>query len=506
MKNKKSVDWAVVVLPLAIVIIMCFIFFTKPNSSKHILDSIRIFLNNELGFYFILIGLIAFIVSIYIGLSDIGKIKFGKKDEKPKYSFFAWGAMIFTSTMAADILFYALGGWTMYLQDSYIIEVGIQKWAPAYALFHWGPIPWSFYVGLAVCFGYMLHIRKNNVQKISEACRPIFKDKIDGILGKSINIFAIVALLAGTSTTFSLATPLLSQSISVITGIPNTILLDIFLLVSIAIIYTVTVLTGMKGISKLATLCTYIFFVLLGYFFFLGNSEIFILETGISSIGTMIQNFIPMATWCDPARENYFPQNWTIFYWAYWMVWCVATPFFMAKISKGRTIKQTVFGGYFWGLAGTFTAFIVFGNYGLSLHTFGKINVVEMIGTGSSLSTIIVEIFLHLPFPKIALTLLVVTMIAFYATTFDALTYVVSLYSYKTLSRNVEPSKAMRVFWSAIFILFPISLLFSQSSLQNLQTVSLIGAFPIGIIFIIIIISFFKSIKEDKILETIEKE
>jgi len=451
-------------------------------------------------------GLIAFITSLYIGLSNIGKIKFGEKDERPKYSFFSWGAMIFTSTMAADILFYALGGWTMYLQDSYIIEKGIQEWAPAFALFHWGPIPWSFYVSLAVCFGYMLHIRKNNIQKISEACRPIFKNKIDGSLGKFINIFAIVALLAGTSTTFSLATPLLSKSISTITGIPNTILLDIFLLVSIAIIYTITVLTGMKGISQLATLCTYIFFVMLGYFFFLGGSEIYILETGISSIGTMIQNFIPMATWCDPARENSFPQNWTIFYWAYWMVWCVATPFFMAKISKGRTIKQIVFGGYFWGLLGTFTAFIVFGNYGLSLQILNKINVVKMINSNISLSSIIVEIFMHLPFPKIALSLLVITMIAFYATTFDALTYVVSLYSYKSIKRNLEPSKTMRVFWSAIFILFPISLLFSQSSLDNLQTVSIIGAFPIGIIFILILISFFKSIKDDKILETISKD
>ena len=90
----------------------------------------------------------------------------------------------------------------------------------------------------------------------------------------------------------------------------------------------------------------------------------YIVETGLTSLGNLSQNFIPLATWTDALRTSSFPQNWTIFYWAYWMVWCVATPFFIGSISQGRTIRQTVLGGYFFGLSGTFTSFIILGNYG----------------------------------------------------------------------------------------------------------------------------------------------
>ena len=105
---------------------------------------------------------------------------------------------------------------------------------------------------------------------------------------------------------------------------------------------------GMDAVSKLAAICTYLFFALLGYFLFFGGETVYILETGFSAIGNLVQNFIGMSTWLDPLRETSFPQKWTIYYWSYWMVWCVATPFFIGSISKGRTVKNTVLGGYAW--------------------------------------------------------------------------------------------------------------------------------------------------------------
>ena len=170
----------------------------------------------------------------------------------------------------------------------------------------------------------------------------------------------------------------------------------------------------------------------------------YILETGISSIGNLAQNFIGMATWMDPARETSFVQNWSIFYWAYWLAWCVATPFFIGVISKGRTIRNTVLGAYACGLAGTFMSFIVLGNYGLSKQIKGVIDVVGEVENGTDTSQIIVEILNTLPLPKLVLVVLVITMIAFYSTTFDALTMVVSSYSYKFLKADEEPDKRVR--------------------------------------------------------------
>jgi len=244
-------------------------------------------------------------------------------------------------------------------------------------------------------------------------------------------------------------------------------------------------------------LCTYFYFALLAYFLFLGGETIYIIETGISAIGNLIQNFIGMATWLDPLRTSGdgvsgFVQNWTIFYWAYWMVWCVATPFFIGYISEGRTIRNTILGGYLCGLAGTFTSFIVFGNFGLAQQVKGRIDVVGQLTRGAEPSQVIISIMNRLPMVDLALILLGITMIAFYATTFDALTMVISTYSYKKLDVNKEPDKRIRIFWAVLFIILPIALIFAESSLSNLQTVSIIAAFPIGIILILIVLSFLK--------------
>src|SRR5699024_10951896 len=190
-----------------------------------------------------------------------------------------------------------------------------------------------------------------------------------------------------------------------------------------------------------------------------------------------------------------FAQNWTIFYWAYWMVWCVATPFFVGVISERRTIRSTIMGGYLWGIAGTFTSFIVFGNFGLSQQMKGGLDVGGQLMAGASEAQIIVSIFEQLPFASIGLLLLIITMITFYSTTFDSLTMVISTYSYKRLEVTEETDKRVRVFWAILFIIFPIGLLFSESSLNNLQSVSIIAAFPIGFVVLLIVGSFLKDAK-----------
>ena len=342
----------------------------------------------------------------------------------------------------------------------------------------------------------MIHVRGRDKQKFSEACRPILGKLVDGWCGKLIDLLAVIALLAGTATTFSVSCPLLSAAISQVFHIPNTVVLTVLLLIVIAFVYTMTVWFGMKGVARLASVCAYLFFFLLAYVLFGGGECRYILETGFSSVGSLIQNFIGMATWTDPLRENSFVQNWSIFYWAYWMAWCIATPFFIGVISKGRTIKNTVLGAYGYGLAGSFTSFIVLGNYGLAQQMKGNINAIEMLNEGQPVTDVILTILNTLPGANFVILVLVVTMISFYATTFDALTMVVSCYSYKHLRSDEVSDKRVRTFWAVLFILFPIALIFRENSMSNLQSVAIIAAFPIGIIICIIVAGFFKDAKQ----------
>lgn len=494
-KLREKIDWGTTVIPFGGIVVLGVLFMLMPQGSQEMLGIIRGFLGDEFGIYYMLIGIGFVLCSLYMAFSRFGKIRLGNL-EKPQYSSFAWGTMIFTSTMAADILFYSLCEWALYAADPHIAEMGgIQQWASVYPLFHWGPIPWSFYIVLAVAFGFMLHVRGRSRQRFSEACRPVLGKKVDGFWGKLIDLLAVFALLAGTATTFSLATPLLAEALSNVFGFSANVVLTIGILILIAVVYTLTVWFGMKGISKLASFCTYFFFALLIYVLVGGGEARYILETGLSALGTLSQNFITLSTWTDPLRESTFAQDWTIYYWAYWMVWCVATPFFIGTISKGRTIKNTVLGGYFWGLAGTFTSFIILGNYGLAKQVKGQVDTLGFLAEGGSLPQAIVGIFQTLPLPWLGLILLVITMIAFYSTTFDALTMVVSSYSYKELPGNQEPDKRIRTFWAVLFILLPIALIFAENSMASLQSVSIIAAFPVGLIILLIVASFFKDAK-----------
>ncbi len=186
MKTKK-IDWFVTLGPLVIIVAFSLLFFLFPEKSNFVLSSVRVFLGNEFGTYYLMIGFGVFLLSLYFALSKYGDIVLGPKDEKPRYSFFSWGSMMFTCGLAADIIFYSFSEWIMYASNQHIEELGgFQDWAGVFPIFHWSFIPWAFYLVLAVAFGFMLHVRNRSRQRYSESCRPIIGKYTDGIVGRFI--------------------------------------------------------------------------------------------------------------------------------------------------------------------------------------------------------------------------------------------------------------------------------------------------------------------------------
>lgn len=493
-RENQRIDWMITIVPLAIVVGLSIVFFLMPEQSNRVIGAIRYILGDTFGVYYLAIGLGVFIISLYIAGSKYGNIVLGAQDEKPKYSFFAWGSMMFTAGLAADILFYSFSEWLLYASDPYITEKGsVQDWASVYPIFHWSLIPWGFYLVLAVAFGFMLHVRRRERQKYSEACRPLLGKYTDGVIGRIIDLLAVFALLAGTATTFSLATPLMANIINRLFGVEfNITIVTIIILIITCIVYTYSLLHGIKGISLLAKACIYMFFGLLSYVLLFGGEARYIIETGFSALGRMTQNFFELATFTDPQRTTSFSQNWTIFYWAYWMVWCVAAPFFIGSISRGRTIRQTILGGYGFGVGSTIISFIILGNYSLGKQMSGTVDFLGMYQKSGDLYGLIISIIETIPGTQFVLILVLLTMIAFYATSFDSIAYIGACYSYKKLEENQTPHKLIELMWCVLLIALPIALIFSESSMSNLQSVSIIAAFPIGIVMILIIGSFFK--------------
>lgn len=503
--NKRRIDWMVTLVPFVIIIGIAALLFVFPNESNAVIGQVRFFFGDTLGLYYLVMGLAVLVISIYLSFSKYGDIVLGNPDEKPKYSFFAWGSMMFTCGLAADILFYSFAEWVMYATNPHIAELGsIAEWAGVFPLFHWSFIPWAFYLVLAVAFGFTLHVRKRNRQRYSEACRPVIGKHADGIIGRVIDMFALFALLAGTATTFSVATPLLASIAMQLfhIEISRTIVTIVILLITCAV-YTYAVLHGFKGISFLANLCIYLFFGLLIIVMLIGGQGRFIIENGFQSLGKLVQEFIGLSTYVDPMRTNNFPQDWTIYYWAYWMVWCIAAPFFIGNISRGRTIKQTIIGGYIFGVGSTIVSFVVLGNYSLGLQTSGAVDFIAQYEANGDLYELILNIINTMPGSTFILILTMVCMIAFYATSFDSIAYTAACYSYKELGENEKPHTLISLLWCILLIVLPIALVFSESSMGNIQSISIISAFPIGIIMIIMIWALFKDGK--KYMEELKK-
>ena len=496
-KEKGRIDWMITLVPLILVVGMSVLFFVMPEQSNAVISQIRFVLGDTLGVYYLIIGLGVFLISMFLAFSKYGDIVLGPKDAKPKYSFFAWGSMMFTAGLAADILFYSFSEWILYATDPHVAQLGsIQDWAGVYPIFHWSLIPWGFYLVLAVAFGFMLHVRQRERQRYSEACRPILGKHTDGWIGRIIDLLAVFALLAGTATTFSLATPLMADIINELfhVQLDRTVVTIVILLLTCAV-YTYSLLHGIKGISMLANLCIYMFFGLLIFVLLLGGQAGYIIEIGVESLGRMVQNFFELATYSDPQRTSSFPQNWTLFYWAYLMVWCVDSPFFIGSISQGRTIRQTILGGYGFGVGSTIASFVVLGNYSMGKQVSGQVDFIGMYEQSGDLYGLIIEMINSMPCAPLILAVVLLTMVAFYATSFDSIALIGACYSYHKLGQNEMPHKLVQFMWCVLLIVLPIGLVFSEGSMSNLQSVSIIAAFPVGLIIMLIIASFFKDAK-----------
>lgn len=505
--DKNKIDWLITVVPFILIVGIALLLFIFPEKANDTISKVRFFFGDTVGIYYLILGIGVLIVSVFLSFSKYGNIVLGEPNEKPKYSFFTWGSMMFTCGLAADILFYSFSEWVMCASNPRLSEMdgSVMEWAGVFPLFHWSFIPWAFYLVLAVAFGFMLHVRKRSRQRYSEACLPVIGEKrAHGLLGRIIDLFALFALLAGTTTTFSVATPLMAGVIVKLFGINiSSTAVTITILLLTCGVYTYAVLHGFKGISFLAKLCIYLFFGLLAAVLVIGGQGRFIIEYGIQSIGKMLQNFIELSTYSDPGRTNNFPQDWTIYYWAYWMVWSIAAPFFIGSISGGRTVKQVIAGGYIFGVGSTILSFVILGNYGIGIQTSGTADFISQYKADGDTYQLILNIIDTMPASGFILVLIMLCMIAFYATSFDSIAYTAACYSYKRLGENEKPNAMITLLWCLLLIVLPIALVFTESSMSNIQSISIISAFPIGIIMIIMVWSFFKDagkyIKENDI-------
>ncbi|AQL55757.1 BCCT family transporter [Abyssicoccus albus] len=509
MKKYNLMDWPTFIVSLITLILVVVPLILFQEASAEIIMSLNDFVTNQLGTTYLAIGLVVFIYCLYLAFGKYGGVKLGQTDDKPEFNTLSWAAMLFCAGIGSSILYWGIIEWAYYY-DSPPFHIAPRSeeainYAASYGIFHWGPIAWSIYVLPALPIAYAMFVKKQNIIRISHACRPLLGRYTDTWLGKIIDVLFIFGLLGGAGTTLGLATPMIAEGVSAITGVNSEALwLRILILLLSTMIFAISSYTGIKkGIKKLSDINIWLTFILLAFVFIVGPT-VFIMETTLSSIGLIFRDFFKMATWLEPfggyndIEETGFPQSWTVFYWAWWLVYSPFVGLFIARISRGITIKEVILGTIIYGTLGCTLFFGILGNFGLWLELSGTFSVTEVLQNQSGPAAIM-SILSQLPMSNIVIIIFVLTALIYLATTFDSGSYILAGATQTKVED--EPYRLNRLFWAFALSFIPLTLLIisGNDSLTLLQTASIVSGVPLIFIFIILMVSFMRTLSTDRI-------
>jgi len=509
MKNNRVMDWTTFIGSSVILLIAVIPMMVFPKASQEVITTMNNAVSSALGSIYLLIGLAILIFVLYIAFGKYGNVTLGKATDKPEFNNFSWAAMLFCAGIASDILYWGIIEWAFYYQDPPHGGKGMTdsalNYATMYGMFHWGPIAWATFVLPALCIGYLLFVKKKPIYKVSQTLRPILKNQTDGIVGQIVDVIFIFGLLGGAATSLALGVPMITAGIERLTGIDgDNMWMRGAILFLVTGIFAYSSYSGLKkGIKVLSDWNVILSFLLLGFVLVVGPT-IFIMETTITSMGNMIKNFFQMATWLEPfggiggRKETNFPQQWTIFYWSWWIVYAPFIGLFIARISKGRTLKEVVLGTIIYGTLGCMLFFGIFGNYAVYLQISGQFDVIQNLNTHGTEATII-EVLHQLPFHNIIIILFMVSAVLFLATTFDSGSYILAAASQKKVIG--EPLKANRLYWAFALCLLPFALMLvgGERALEVLKTAALLASVPVLVVFVMMMFAFMRTLNEDRL-------
>ncbi|MGB4882059.1 MAG: BCCT family transporter [Neisseria sp.] len=466
----------------------------------------KTYITDTFGGVYLAFGLLAIIFVTYVTFSDIGNIKLGKPDEAIEFKTGSWAAMMFCGGIGASILYWGFVEWMYYYQGPpFGLAAGSAeaiKWASTYGMFHWGPVAWAIYLVPAIAIAYFAHVRNSPVLKVSQSLMPLIGQRwANSNWGKLIDIFFVFGMLGGGATTLGLASPMISYGLHELFGTPQNLQMQLIVLLVTTMIFAYSAYQGLKGgIQFLSNINFYLSIAFLIFILFAGPT-IFILNVGLESLGRSLTQMFTMMTWTESFGEftefgftkSNFPKDWTVFYWAWWLVYAPTIGLFIAKISKGRTIRQMTVGSIFFGSLGCAAFFIILGNYGLYLQLTGGLDLISILNDQGA-NAAIFSVLKTLPMSTAVIVVFVILAVLFTATTFDSISYILA--SVVQHEVDGEPHRWNRLFWAFTLCLMPSVLMF-LGGLDTLQTASIFAGAPLLVIMTMMMLSTIRAAKYD---------
>ncbi|WP_270180716.1 BCCT family transporter [Alkalihalobacillus sp. CinArs1] len=506
MKREKAQQKGPVFWVSAVVILLLVIWgAVVPESFASVANSVYSFTTDAFGWFYLLSVVFFVLFCVYLAISKYGKIRLGKDGERPEYPFFTWIGMLFSAGFGVGLVFWGVAEPMTHFANppaGFGVEGETEqaaKLAMRYSFFHWGVHQWSVFTVVGLVMAYFQY-RKDRKSLISETISTGTPAKRKKSWRGVINILAVIATVMGVATSLGFGILQINGGLNYMYDLPQNATVQIIITALLLVLYMTSSTTGLnKGIKYLSNLNLALALGLMLFVLFLGPT-VFILESFTVAAGGYIQKFIEMSFYMTPYEGGTWVKDWTVFYWAWVIAWSPFIGSFVARVSRGRSIREMIFGVL---IVPPFIAMVwiaVFGGAAFHLDLFQGTAIADAVNEDvTSALFVTLEEF---PLTTILSALSIFLICIFLVTSADSATFVLGM---MTSDGNLNPSLFSKLVWGTLIAAISAVLIIS-SGLQGLQTASLVSALPFTVILIIMCINLFKAVRRDLKSYEVQKE
>src|SRR6056297_611776 len=493
--SKKYFDVDSLVFWPAAIVIVFFIAITLfvGEPMDKVFASIQQSISNFGGWFFVLSVNIFLFFVIYIAFSKYGNIRLGGKYSKPEFSLGSWFSMLFSAGMGIGILFWSVGEPINHFinppnADPRTIEAARESMEITFL--HWGLHAWGIYalVGMSLAF---FTFNKKLPLTISSVFYPLLGEKVHGPWGKVINILAVVATLFGLATSLGMGVQQVSAGLAHLFNLPDTLTAQVLLITVITFAATGSVIAGLSGgVKKLSQLNMILGAIFLVFMIIVGPT-LFIFDSFIQNVGGYVQNFFELSFWTETYKQSAWQSDWTVFYWAWWVSWSPFVGMFIARISRGRTLKEFVLGVLIVPSLLTFLWLSTFGGSAIFLELNSLADVATAVT--DNIATSLYVLLEQFPISWVTSTVGVILVTSFFVTSSDSGSLVVDSL---TAGGKLDAPVPQRIFW-ALTEGAVAAVLLIGGGLGALQTAAISTGLPFALLLIVLMFSLLKGLKKE---------
>ncbi|WP_204033125.1 BCCT family transporter [Micromonospora qiuiae] len=450
--------------------------------------------------WFFVVAVNAFLVlAVVLALSRFGRIRLGRDDDEPEFTTLAWIAMMFSAGMGIGLVFFAVAEPIQhYATPPPATGVAPQTGAAAsaamqYTLFHWTLHPWAIYAVVAVALAYST-FRRGRQNRLSAAFRPLLGDHADGAAGRVIDLMAIFATVFGTATSLGLGALQVAAGLDLVAGVPDSTVVELVVIGALTLAFVISAFSGLhRGIKWLSTTNVVLAVVLMIFVFVVGPT-IYTLEVLPASIGDYLSNLVFMSTRTGAFSEPTWLGHWTIFYWAWWISWAPFVGTFIARISRGRTVRQFLIGVLLVPSGASTVWFAIMGGSALRVQATGLRDLVSDAAVGSEQA--LFGLLEALPLAALTSVVAMVLVALYFVTSADSASLVLG----SLASRGaLRPHRMLVVSWG-ILIGAVAAVLLLAGGLDALQQATIMIALPFVVVMLGLAAGLVKDMAKDPLL------